>query len=490
VFPDFNNLQIGTFATQAVDATQAEELAKTIQAGHGYLGAPGSLVGGAALQMESIDGTLKSVTYDASNLVLWPSIPQDRAYSLVEQYIRTNSYGDGGSPYIPESGSPAMNDSEYNRHAQKVVFFATRRGVSIPATMVRYSQGGDLEGRESQSGTLWMLERLEREMYKGSADFSSNGVFDGSGVPGKVQNLNLAGLEQQILAGDNDYTAQARAFDGFGGTQSVVFDKEGDILDETIFEDVTNLLIENFSQPRECHLSPKSMSDFVKTFFPKERVNSLGIADGKAGYVVREMVTSGGSIALKPNVFLKPKESPLSQAARAGVPNAPASVTAAISADGDSKMKSGDKFSYLVTACNEQGEGSASSESAQVTVDADGKCVKLTIASPNGGNLPTHYAVYRTSKSGSGDKKFVGFVARSGASTIFTDRSEKLEGGSTAYILDMRPEIIVWKQLAPLMKLNLAQVSMAKEFILWLAGTLILFAPRKSAVIKNIGRAS
>lgn len=490
MFQDFNNVQMGAMATQAVDASQAEELAKTIQAGHGYLGAPGSLVGGAALQMESIDGTLKSVTYDASNLVMWPSIPQDRAYSLVEQYVRTNSYGDGGAPYIPESGSPSMNDSEYNRHAQKVVFFATRRGVSIPATMVRYSQGGDLEGRESQAGTLWMLERLEREMYKGSADFSNNGHFDGGAIPAKVSNLNLAGLEQQIRSGDTDYTAQARAFDGFGGAQSVIFDRDGDILDESIFEDVTNVLIENFSQPREAHMAPKSMSDFVKTFFPKERVNSLGIADGKAGYVVREMVTSGGSVALKPNIFLKPKESPLSQAARAGVPNAPASASAAVASDGESKMKDGEKYKYLVTAVNEQGEGSGYAESAQVTVDADGKCVKLTINQPTGGNAPSHYAVYRTSKAGAGACKFVGYVARTGAATVFTDRNHKLEGAATAYILDMRPEILVWKQLAPLMKLNLAQVSMAKEFILWLAGTLILFAPRKEAVIANIGRAS
>jgi hypothetical protein len=233
------------------------------------------------------------------------------------------------------------------------------------------------------------------------------------------------------------------------------------------------------------------MSDFVKTFFPKERVNSLGIADGKAGYVVREMVTSGGSVALKPNIFLKPKESPLSQAARAGVPNAPVSATVATpSVDGESKLKAGEKYRYLVTAVNEQGEGSGYAESAEAVIANDGECVKLTIVQPAGGNTPSHYAVYRTSKAGAGARKFVGYVARSGASTVFTDRGHKLEGAATAYILDMRPEILVWKQLAPLMKLNLAQVSMAKEFILWLAGTLILFAPRKEAVIANIGRAS
>jgi hypothetical protein len=488
MFSDFNT-QLGAVNSQALDMGQAEELAKTLQAGHGYLGAPTSLVGGAALQVESLDSTLKSVTYDASNLIMWPSIPQDRAYSLVEQYVRTNSYGDGGSAFVPESGSPSMNDSEYNRHAQKVVFLSTRRGVSLASTLVR-SFAGDAESRESQAGTLWMLERLERELYKGNADFSNNGKFDGeiSAIPSKMQNLNLSGLEVQLRSGDSDFSAQARAFDGFGGADSIIKDMEGDIISESTIEDLANVLMQNFGRPDQLHLAPKQMSDFIKQFFPKERVNVLGIADGKAGYVVREMVTTAGSIALRPNLFLKPKDAPKSQNDRASVPQAPAAAAAALATDGDSKLKLGEKYSYSVSAVNEQGECAATAATSEVTVDADGKNIKVTISAPAGGAAPTHYAVYRSDKNGAG-KKFVGYVKAAGASTVFTDRGEKVEGGATAYMLDMRPEIMVWKQLAPLMKINLAQVSTSKEFLLWLAGTLIIFAPRKSGIIQNIGKA-
>lgn len=504
MFDDLFSVEMGAGASQAMDAEQAESLLKTLSVGHGYLGAPGSLVGGGALGIESIDSTLKSVTFDASNLMFWPSIAQDRAYSLVEQYVRTNSYGDGGTPYIPESGSPVMNDAEYNRHAQKVVFFSTRRGVSLASTLVRQNFGGDVEGRETQNGTLWMLEKLEREMYKGNADFSNAGVFDGStgSIPMKLQNLNLMGAEQQIRAGDTDFSAQSRAFDGYGGAQSVMYSLDGEILNESVLETEANVLVENFGRPSELHVSPKNLSDFIKQFYPKERVNQLGVADGKAGYIVREFITTAGGIQLRPNVFLKPKESKKSNSDRAGVPavpgglenNAVASVVAGSGnaldqAAGSSKLKAGDIYVYEVTACNEQGEAAASLVSEPVTVTTDGNQVTFKIVDPTSGFLPTHYAVYRTSAQGSGSRMFIGYVSRSAAKTLFTDLGNKVAGGASCYMVDLRPEIMIWKQLAPLLKINLAAIGTAKEFLLWLSGTLIIFSPRKSGIIENVGRA-
>lgn len=490
-FQNLFNVQPGQMNSAALDQSQAEELAKTMTAGHSYLGAPTALTGLGALQMESIDGTLKSVTYDATNLVFWPSVPQDKAYSLVEQYVRTNSYGDGGSPYIPEAGSPSMNDSEYNRHAQKVVFFATRRGVSLPATMVKTNFGIDQESIQSEAGTLWMLEKLERELYFGNAHFAdADGKFSGSvnSIPVKLQNLNLAGTEQQIRNGDSDATAMSQAFDGFGGDQSVISDMQGQVLDEESIEVLANIIVENFGSPKEIHGEPRTMSDFIKAFYPKERVNSLGVLDGRAGYIVKTMATTAGDISLKANVFLRRKESPKSQSDRAGVPNSPVSATATVSA-GESKFVAGDSFAYAVTACNEQGEGSSFASASAVIVN-DGEHVSIAIAQPAGGAAPTHYAIYRTSKQGAGQKMFVGYIARTGSTTTFRDIGSKVQGSSTAFLLDMRAELIVWKQLCPLMKLNLAQVSMAKEFILWLSGCLILAAPRKLGLFTNIGRAS
>lgn len=490
MFEDLFNTGLNSGASQSMDAQQAEELVKTLQIGHANgLNAPGSLVGGAALVAESLDSTLKSVTFDATNLVLWPSIAQDRAFSLTEQYVRTNSYGDGGSPYISEGGSSAMNDSEFNRHNQKVVFFSTRRGVSLASTLVRQALGADPETRENQAGTLWMLEKLERELYKGLADFSNAGEFDGaiSAIPLKLQNLNLSGAELQIIQGENDITAQMRAFDGFGGDNLVIADKKGLYLDETDFEEEANALLENAGRPNQCHLAPKSMSDFVRQFFPKERVNQLGMADGKAGYVVREMVTTAGGIQLKPNVFLKPKQKSKSQPDRAGVPVGTLVFGAYAYGAAASELKAGEVYGYAVAPCNEQGENVAQPVAANATVPSNGEKVSFTITDAS--SNATHYAVYRTASTGSGNKEFIGFVRRAAGATTFTDLGKKVQGSANAYMLDMRPEIMVWRQLAPLMKINLAPITTAKEWLLWLAGTLIIFAPRKSGFFKNIGRA-
>ena len=490
MFDDLFNIGLNAGASQSMDAQQAEELVKTLQIGHANgLNAPGSLTGGAALVAESLDNTLKSVTFDATNLVLWPSIAQDRAYSLTEQYVRTNSYGDGGSPYVTEGGSPAMNDSEYNRHAQKVVFFSTRRGVSLASTMVRQSLGADPETRENQAGTLWMLEKLERELYKGLSDFSNAGEFDGamSAVPVKLQNLNLAGAELQIIQGDQDITAQMRAFDGFGGDNSVINDKSGLQLDETDFEEEANTLLENAGRPNQCHLAPKTMSDFVRQFYPKERVNQLGMADGKAGYIVREMVTTAGGIQLKPNVFLKPKGKSKSQADRAGVPVGTLVFSALAQAAAVTKLKAGEIYGYSAAPCNEQGENVAQAVSGTITISADSNNVSFTITDSS--SNATHYAIYRTSAQGSGDKEFVGFIKRATSVTTFVDNGKRNQGAAQAYMLDMRPEIMVWRQLSPLLKINLAAITTAKEWLLWLAGTLIIFAPRKSGFFKNIGKA-
>jgi hypothetical protein len=509
MFEDLFNIESGASASQAMDAEQAEELLKTLQVGHGYASAAGpQLVGGGALGVESIDGTLKSVTYDASNLVMWPSVPQDRAYSLVEQYVRINAYGDAGSPYIPESGSPVMNDASYQRHAQKVMFMSTRRGVSLASTLVKQNFGGDIEGRETNSGTLWMLERLERELYKANADYSSDGEFTGAigSIPIKMQNLNLMGAEQQIRLGDDDFSAQSKALQGFGGTTSVIQSKEGDILNESDIESLANILVENFGRPSELHLAPKQLSDFIKQFYPKERVNQLGVQDGKAGYIVRQMVTTAGGIDLRPNVFLKPKELKKNQADRQGVPAAPAGLenvatNSVVEGSGNpidetagtTTFTTGDIVRYEVTAVNEQGEGSGSLISEDLTIAADGNSASFFIVDPAAGNVPTHYAVYRTEKDAgtalTSPRSFIGYVRRSGTKTKFTDKNKKAPGSATAYMFDMRPEVFSWKQLAPLLKINLAAISTAKEFLLWLAGTLIMYAPRKSGLIENIGKA-
>jgi hypothetical protein len=102
---------------------ESEDLAKALSAGYPAGGQPGSLVGGAVLQTESLETTLKSVTFEQKNLAFWPAVPVDKAFATVEQYQRLIGYGSDGSPYFAEGGSPGEEDSTYIRDTQRIVYF-------------------------------------------------------------------------------------------------------------------------------------------------------------------------------------------------------------------------------------------------------------------------------------------------------------------------------------------------------------------------------
>jgi hypothetical protein len=71
-----------------VSQADIENLNKAITAGYGGAGKPTDLTYGGVLQAESLEATLKSVTFDMKNLKMWPAVSVDKAYNLFEQYNR------------------------------------------------------------------------------------------------------------------------------------------------------------------------------------------------------------------------------------------------------------------------------------------------------------------------------------------------------------------------------------------------------------------
>jgi len=119
-----------------VSPDEVQALNKAITAGYGGAGKPTDLTYGGVLQAESLESTLKSITFDMKNLKMWPAISVDKAYNLFEQYNRLIGYGSDSSPYIGEGGAPQEEDSTYIRDGQRIVFFGTRRKVSHQMTLV------------------------------------------------------------------------------------------------------------------------------------------------------------------------------------------------------------------------------------------------------------------------------------------------------------------------------------------------------------------
>lgn len=465
-----------------VSASDIEALNKAITAGYGGAGKPTDLVYGGVLQAESLEATLKSVTFDMKNLKMWPAVSVDKAYNLFEQYNRLISYGSDSAPYIGEGGAPQEEDSTYVRDGQKIVFFGTRRRVSHQMTLVRTTVG-DIVAQQAKEGTMHLLKNVEREMYWGHAHYmnQTTGAMSGSDADLPSSSIAMSGLLKQLLKGDNDAQQRSGDFEGYGQSSSIAQDLAGAVITQDDIERLAVIALENFGSPSELHIEPAALSAFVKQFYPQFR-SAPGLASQTVGYDVSKIQTTAGSIDLKPNLFLRPRAGVRSAAVNTLAPAATFTASGAGASTGG-KLAAG-SYQVKVTGVNDAGE-SAPVASAAVTVSA-GQNIDITMASVPAG-IKT-WKVYLSAPGGAaGTEKFVGNLANVGAA-VYRVRGDKQAGLGEAFLLDMSAECMKFKQLAPLSKINFAIVTTALEFAIVLYGALFVYTPRYNCLFTNVGK--
>lgn len=484
---NYNFVNFGEGAGVA-SAQQVDELNKAIEAGAGYSGAPTSLSGGGALQVESLDASLKSVTYEMKHIKLWPMMNKDQAYNTIEEYNRVDRFGDQGRGFIREGALPRSEDASYSRQIQRVRFIGVTRELTHVYTLVRNAHG-DAIAREIRNGTMRILEIVERALYDGHGHYSNGGLFDGADAA-LLPEADLAwdGLDKQIRKGNADASAKAKAFTGYGVEEDVIKDMRDAVLDEDALEDGARIVADNFGIPSVLMLDTKTHSDLARQFYPKERVNPMGVSNGKAGFVLQSFVASAGEFALISDVFLRPKRT--SPDAVSGAPAAPGALTLSVTAAfAGSKFAAADAgtYEYKVAAVNEAGEGPLSAAASQAV--AAGDRVNIVIPAVAGAIA---YAMYRSAAGATTGHEFIGMVAPAsvGAGVTARDLNVKLPGRAQAYLLTQDAEVLRFKQLAPLMKMDLAVVATAYRWMQLLYGTPIVYAPRKNLLFENIGRAA
>ncbi len=467
-----------------VNAEQIESLNKAITAGYGGAGKPTDLTYGGVIQAESLESTLKSVTFDMKNLKFWPAVSVDKAYNLFEQYNRLISYGSDSSPYMGEGGAPQEEDSTYVRDGQRIVFFGTRRKVSHQMTLVR-TVIGDVVAAQAKEGTMHLLKHIEREMYWGHAHFANaiSGMMDGSASDLPANSVAMNGLLQQLLKGDTDAQQKSGDFEGFGEWASIVQDLGGNVMAQDDVEKLAVIALENFGTPSELHIEPLALSAFVKQFYPMFR-SQPGLSSQTVGYEVNKMTTTAGQVDFKPNLFLRPRSYARANGVNGKVPStAGATVTAANAVDANSALAAG-AYNYKVTFVNDFGESAPIALVSAVSVDA-GEHVVLTLA---GAPACKFIRIYRSSVNGAKNtEKFVGNYKYTGAGMTAVDIGAKLPGLGEAFLLDMSAECMKFKQLSPLSKINFAIVTAAIEFAVVLYGALFVYTPRFNCLFKNVG---
>jgi hypothetical protein len=470
-FRDYEGISGFGIGSQA----EVDELNKALSAGTQR--PPAS--GGSALRVESLEATLRTVTFSLNHIKLWPKIPKLPAYSTVEEYNLLQSYGADAGAFTNEGDLPEAQDSTYTRQVAYVKFLGTVGEVTHPMTLVRPAHGNVI-ALETQNKAVWLVERLERALFGARSDVIAQ-EFDG--------------LDKQILDGSG-YTNPWDTYP-VPAVNSQVIDLRGASFTEDNLEDGANRIVENYGTPTGMYLAPKANSDLAKQFYPRERVNLPYPTEGKVGLAINSFVSNAGLISLNPNVFLRAGtnqgvKTPPAAATSAKAPNPPLLVAGVAAADATvSKFVAGDAGTYIwkVTAINRYGE-SAATTSAGVAVVVGDK-VTLTITDGGGANAATGYKIYRTGPDGAAATALilVSGIPRDTATpadTDFIDRNFYLPGCSRAYMLQENLQYFSFRQLAPMLKIPLATIAASIRWMQLLYGTPIVYAPKKSLLYINV----
>ena len=475
----FQNSTAGMSGFGAGTEQDIAELSKALSAGYQVSGQ----TGGSALRVESLEASLKVLTYTSSHIKLWKKIPKSPAFSTVEEYNQLTTYGGQQNPFVQEGELPQATDTQYARRVQLVKFLGTTREVTHQASLVHPAHG-DLIALENQSGILWLLEQVERNLFSGDSSLS----FDG----------------------------EAEQWDGLDALidSAQVIDMEGSTLQEADLEEAANEIIENYGFPTDIFLGTRTMSDLVKTLYPRERIALPAPQNGQIGNSIQTVSTQAGILEFNPDVFIRKNPSPPATATSANAPAAPTVVATLQAAETDGDFTKGstgaasDYFNYVVTAANRFGESAPSLVSASVamTLAQRGTGANISVVINNAAAIgafpPEYFRIYRTSAMSSdldpATMSSYSLVAQirattqtaGAANTAWVDNNLTLPFTSTAYVGELTPSVLTFRQLMPMMKMDLAVLSPAYRWMILLYGTPILFAPKKWIRLINIGQLS
>lgn len=437
---------------------------------------------GAPLKVESLDKTLKVLTYTEKELTLWSRIKKTPAYNTVEEYNQLVSYGADRGGFNREGELPVEEDSTYVRRAQLVKFLGVTKSVTHPMTLVN-TMIGDAIDREAKNGTLWLLRKLNRGLYFGN--------------------------EAMVPEEFNGFLSQHQSNDAFPSfnaymNSEIVIDLRGKVLSEEAIESGANGIIENFGLATSLYAPPVVLSNFVKKFYGNKFIqpNTNALTDGVMGQRVKSFESQFGNIDLNYDIFFNknPQKTSASVATSANAPIAPVvSAVTPVAVDALGKWFASDAGTYLyaVSAINRYGE-SVLTVFATPAAIVSGGAVDITFtASPSTYNA-TSFQIYR-SQAGAlvSDAIYSPLFTVSlpqltagydgGAVGVIRDRNRFMPNCNQALLMEESDEVMEFKQLAPLMKMDLAVVGPAFRFMVLLYGTPFLYAPKKMVRFVNIG---
>lgn len=441
---------------------------------------------GAPLKVESLEKTLKHLTFRQQDIRLWKDLPKKPAYNTVEEFNQQVSYGQQRGGFNAEGELPEEEDSIFVRRAQHVKYLGVTKSVTHQMTLVNTMIGPAIQ-KAINDGTMWILRALNQALYFGDE---------------RKDPLQFSGyLAQQEIA-----LSASDGFGSYGGymDSEFVVDLRGGQLTEDAIETGANTIVENFALANQLYAPPAVLSNFVKNFYGNKFImpNTPALTDGIMGQHVQKFASQFGDIGLNHDVFFKKLPAKLATADPTSQksPNKPTwtgvTPVAAVQGSKWGAADAGNVF-YAVSAINRYGESGLAVTAAAAAIVAGG-AADLQFTDGGGVYKATSYRIYRGIVGANATALFyplfdipVSDLTRGydGAAPGFVrDMNRWLPDCDQAWLSQFDTEVIEFAQLAPLMKMDLAILSPAFRFMVLMYGVPFLYAPRKMVRIINIGK--
>jgi len=426
--------------------------------------------GAQALRVESLDSSLKVITFTDKHINFWKDIPKSPAYSTVEEYNQLTSYGTQGSGFWAEGELPYQTNSDYTRKAALVKFVGTTRSVAHPLTLVR-TMVPDVIAQENSNGIMWMLRQIENALFWGNDKGRDSAEY-----------VEWAGMDKLIADGGNTYDLRATAFATTPFT--------------TLVNDLAQTVVDNFGFPTDLYIPfpvlAKINEEFAGT--AAQRV-ILPTASGntQVNINIDGLMTQAGRVNLKPTFFLqKTREAPAAATLLKSDEMPLASVTVTMSAagtpDANGAVAAGD-YAASFTLSNKYGETVKKTCAGGTITTSGSNTLRFAVSGVDANaNTAQFLNVFITeTDDAAGTQYWVqSFPLAATADTNYDYDGIRVPNSYTSFIGQMTPDVITFRQLAPLVKMDLATIAPAYKWMILLYGVPVIFAPLKWTRVINI----
>lgn len=451
-------------------------LRKALESGYAIV----NQTGGAALRAQSLEGSLKVTTWTARHLVIMKMLERTPAFSTVEEWTEWSSHGAQTGGFVRENDLPTSSVGSYVRRTVFMKYAATTREISHVMATIHPAHGDNI-ALETRAGILWLLERMEDACYHGDSALAAA-------------------------------SAEGESYDGLDNLidPTSVIDMEDQPLTQPDIEDAASTLFIEKAYPNSLLCSINQRRDLIKGYFPQGRIPLPMPAEGRVGMRIRSVETGVGDIDLYPSIFLQDHPSPSSSASHPNAPNPPASMTGALNATGNGDFEKGElagdgnHYSYYAAFGNRFGVSAATLITASVQIAAANRAagdqIDLTVVNPAAiGTFPPEYVVlYRTKvRSASGQPAGLALYSRvlrvpvdsqlSGGTTVVSDVNLIMPFTGIAYLGQWDPEVITFRELLPMFRLDLGVQALAYRWIVAQYGAPVLFGGKKFLRFINVG---